>query len=165
VVPSTRQGRPDVGSRGSHFEDSHSLVRSTGRSDARGDGARGRLVIAQKLANDLHEPTTSLEQLAADFVSQLARMDPGISYLISQIEEEPALRDEDDARQFIESIEQLAGAAEGALGEVSVLATAVQNLGEISNRLRPVTRRMSTVLRRISDSSHTIQEWDRRLTS
>jgi hypothetical protein len=135
------------------------------RSDARGGGARGRLVIAQKLANDLHEPTASLEQLAADFVGQLERMDPGISYLLGRIEQEPHLREEEDAKQFMEGIEQLAEAAEEGLGEVGVLANSVRDLGQVSNRLRPVSRRMSTALRRISDSSHTIQEWGRRISS
>lgn len=135
------------------------------RVDARGGGAGGRLLIAQTLANNLEEPTERIEQLAADFVGQLARIDPGISYLVERIEEEPSLRLDEEARQFAEGIEQLADAAEQGLGQVGILANTVQELGQISNRLRPVARRMSTALRRISESSHTLQEWGRRLNA
>jgi hypothetical protein len=139
------------------------VLEEMAKSDARGKGASGRLVIAQKLAGDLEDPTSRIEQLAADFVGQLERIDPGISYLVVQIEENPQLREDDDARQFIAGIGELAGAAKEGLGQVGVLADTVQGLGQISNRLRPITRRMSTALRRISNSSQTIQEWGRRL--
>jgi hypothetical protein len=132
-------------------------------SDARGGGAGGRLLIAQKFAKDLEEPTARMEQLAADFLSQLERIDPGISHLISEVEEDPSLREDEDARKFIDSITQMADAAEQGLGEIGTLASAVGNLGRISNRLRPVSRRMSTALRRIAGSRTTMQEWGRRL--
>ena len=133
--------------------------------DARGGGAGGRLLIAQRLANDLENPTERIEQLAADFVGQLARIDPGMSYLVERVEEEPDLRSNDDARQFISGIEELASAADQGLGQVGLLANTVQDLDQVSNRLRPVVRRMSKALRRISESSETIQEWSRRLNS
>ncbi len=100
----------------------------------------------------MEEPTSRIEQLAADFVGQLERIDPGISYLVGRIEEDSHLREEDDPKQFIVGIEEMAGAAQEGLGQVGVLADSVRALGQISNRLRP-------------DSSHTIQEWGRRLNA
>lgn len=132
-------------------------------SDARGGGAGGRLAIAQRLAKDLEEPTARMEQLAADFVSQLQRIDPGISHLISEIEKDPSLRENKEAETFIDSIEQMSDAAEEGLGEVASLADVVENLGRMSNRLRPVSRRMSTALHRIADGRDTMQAWGRRL--
>jgi hypothetical protein len=73
-------------------------------SDRRGGGAGGRLVIAQRLAEDLEEPTARIEALAADFISHLERIDPAISYLIGEIEEDPSLRENEEARQFIDGI-------------------------------------------------------------
>lgn len=132
-------------------------------SSSEGSSSAGLSQSALMVSSDLEEPTSQIEQLAADFIGQLERIDPGISYLIGRIEEEPDLRCEDDARQLIESIEQLARAAEKGLGQVGMLADSVGDLGQISNRLRPVSRRMSTALRQISNSSRTIQEWNRRL--
>lgn len=141
-----------------------SAVEEMAFSDARGKGAAGRLVAATKLATELEGPASLIEQLAADFVSQLERMDPGISYLLSRLREEPETRNEEGAAQFIESMEGLVAAAEESLGQVRMLADSVQDLGKISNRLRPVSRRMSTALRKISECWSTIQEWGRRLS-
>ncbi len=141
-------------------------MRSMAESDARGGGAGGRLRVAREFADRLEEPTTDLEQLAADFVGELGRMAPGFSYLIAQIEQDPSALDrEEGAQQFADAIQQLAQAAEESLAQVDVLADAVEQLGKVSTRLRPVSRRMSTALRRISGSSRTIEEWGQRLDS
>lgn len=133
-------------------------------SDARGGGAGGRLRVARDLAGRLEEPATTLEQLAADFVGELQRMAPGISYLVGLIEENPSILAEDEgARQFADGITQMAQTAEQSLAQVATLADVVQDLGKISTRLRPVTRRMSSAIRQISGTSRTIEEWGRRL--
>lgn len=139
-------------------------MREMAASDARGGGAGGRLRVAQKLAGRLEEPATDLEQLAADFVGELQRMAPRISYLGGLIEENPSILAENEgARQFADAIMQMAQAAEQSLAQVATLADVVQDLGKISTRLRPVTRRMSSAIRQISGSSHTIEEWGQRL--
>ncbi len=135
------------------------------KSDARGGGAGGRLRIANQLAADLEEPTKKLEQLAADVVGELARIDPGMAYMIGRIEEEPETRNEEGVDEFMGNMQELGEAAEPALRQVGELADTVAWLGTVSKRLRPVTRRMSTALRRIADSSHVIQEWAQRLDS
>jgi methyl-accepting chemotaxis protein len=139
-------------------------MREMAESDARGGGAGGRLRVAQELAGRLEEPATTLEQLAADFVGELTRMAPGISYQIGVIEEDPTILDNDEgARQFADAIQKMDQAAKESLEQVSSLADVVQNMGNISTRLRPVSRRMSSAIRRISGTSHTIEEWGRRL--
>lgn len=135
-------------------------VREIATSDERGGGAAGRLVVAQKLSMSLEEPTVRIEQMAANFVDQLGRMDPGISYQISFMEEDPSLLETDEnARMFATAIAELARASEQSLGQVAMLANSVQDLGKISNRLRPVTRRMSTAVRKISGGFQTIKKW------
>lgn len=135
-------------------------VREIATSDERGGGAAGRLVVAQKLSMSLEEPTVRIEQMAANFVDQLGRMDPGISYQISFMEEDPSLLETDEnARTFATAIAELARASEQSLGQVAMLANSVQDLGKISNRLRPVTRRMSTAVRKISGGFQTIKKW------
>jgi hypothetical protein len=139
-------------------------MREMAESDARGGGAGGRLRVAQDLAGRLEEPATTLEQLAADFVGELARMAPGISYQIGIIEEDPTILDRDEgARQFADAITQMAQAAKQSLAQVGTLADVLQDLGKISTRLRPVSRRMSSAIRRISGTSQSIEEWGRRL--
>lgn len=134
------------------------------RADARGQGTAGRLGVAQRLAERLDEPTSRMEQLAGDFVGHLARMDPCISHLIDQIEANPDLLLTDEhANEFAGTITELAEAAEENLPQVAMLADSTQELGKVSNRLRPVSRRMSTALRRIAGTSETLQEWGRRL--
>ena len=134
------------------------------RSDARGQGTGGRLRVAQQLADDLDGPATQMEQLAGDFVGQLERMAPGISYLISQVEDDPSsLHADDGAKQFAGAMKSLSSSAAESLPQVDVLADATHQFGTISNRLRPVSRRMSTALRKISGTSRTIQDWGRRL--
>jgi hypothetical protein len=134
------------------------------KSDARGGSAGGRLRVARDLAGRLEEPATDLEQLAADFVDGLQRMAPGISYLVGLIEENPSILDEDEgARQFADAIKQMAQAAKQSLAQVGTLADVLQELGKISTRLRPVTRRMSSAIRQISGTSQSIEDWGRRL--
>jgi ABC-type transporter Mla subunit MlaD len=117
------------------------------------------------LAADLEKLTNELEQLAADVVGELARIDPGMAYQIGRIEEEPETRNEEGVEEFIDNIQQVGEAAEPALEEVRTLADIVAGLGTVSKRLRPVTRRMSTALGRIAESSQVIQDWARRLDS
>lgn len=139
-------------------------MREMAESDARGAGAGGRLRVAQNLAGRLEEPANTLEQLAADFVGELGRMSPGISYYVGLIEQTPSLLDEnEEAREFADAIREMARAAEGSLSQVDSLADVVQTFGQISTRLRPVSRRMSSAIRRISGTSRTIEEWGQRL--
>ncbi len=139
-------------------------MRQIAESDARGGGAGGRLRIARQLASRLEEPAADLEQLAADFVGELERMAPGISYQIGLIEENPSvLASDEGAEQFADAIVQLGQAAGESLAQVGTLADVVENMGSISTRLRPVTRRMSSAIRRISSSSRTTEEWKHRL--
>ena len=105
-----------------------------------------------------------MEQLAADFVGHLDRMSPGISYFIGQLEDEPALLDtEDGARELSAAIREMSAAAAASLPQVSLLADGIGDLGKVSNRLRPVSRRMSNALRKVFGTSRTIQDWGRRL--
>lgn len=138
-------------------------MREMAESDTRGAGAAGRLRVAQSLAGRLEEPANILEQLAADFIGELGRMGPGVSYYVGLIEQDPSLLDEEAAKEFADAIQEMARAAEGGLSQVDTLADVVQNLGQISTRLRPVSRRMSSAIRQISGTSRTIGEWGRRL--
>lgn len=143
-----------------------SMVIKMEEADRRGQGAKGRLAMASELAAELEDPTSRIEQLAAEFTDQLERIDPGISHLIGVLEEEPSLlTSEEGAREFNDSIRELADAASEGLGQISLLADAVKQMGQISNRLRPVTRRMFTALRRISDSARTMNAWGDRIRS
>lgn len=140
------------------------MMRNMAASDVRGGGAGGRLRVAKEFADRLEEPTTDLEQLAAEFVGELGRMAPGFSYLLGEIEQDPSvLGREEAARQFADAIQQMSHASEESLAQVGVLANTVEPLGKVSTRLRPVSRRMSTALRRISGSSRIIEEWGARL--
>jgi hypothetical protein len=133
-------------------------------SNERGQGTGGRLRIAQQLADNLDGPATRMEQLAGDFVGQLDRMAPGISYLISRIEDDPSsLHADEGAKEFSDTMKELSAAAAESLPQVDVLADVTYELGRISNRLRPVSRRMSSALRKIAGTSRTIQDWGRRL--
>lgn len=105
-----------------------------------------------------------MEQLAADFVSHLDRMSPGISHLIGLIEDDPSLLDTDEgARDLGTAIKEMSAAAAEGLPRVGLLANEIRELGRISNRLRPVSRRMSNALSKISGTSRTIQDWGWRL--
>jgi hypothetical protein len=139
-------------------------VEEPARSDERGQGTGGRLRAAQGLADALDEPATHMGQLAADFVSHLDRMSPGISHLIGLIEDDPSLLDTDEgAREFGTAIKEMSAVAAEGLPQVGLLANEIRELGRISNRLRPVSRRMSNALSKISGTSRTIQDWGWRL--
>lgn len=139
-------------------------MREMAESDARGGGAGGRLRVAKKFADSLEEPAAALEQSAAEFVGELGRMAPGFSYLLGEIEQDPSVLDSDEgARQFADAIQEMSQASEESLAQVGILADNVEYLGNISTRLRPVSRRMSSALRRIAGNSRTIEEWGQRL--
>ena len=134
------------------------------KGDAKGNGTAFRLRAAKWLADKLEDPTSRIENLAGDFVGQFERLKPGMDYLVSEVERNHGtLQQDQEARAFYDAIVDLSEAASQSLPEVGSLADQVQSLEQISNRLRPVSRRMATALRRISGTASTIEEWGERL--
>jgi nucleoside 2-deoxyribosyltransferase len=134
------------------------------KGDAKGNGTACRLRAAKWLADQLEGPTGRIEVLAGDFVGQFERLKPGMDYLIGEVERDPDMLQQDqEARAFYNAIVDLSEAASQSLPEVGSLPDQVQSLEQISNRLRPVSRRMATALRRISATASTIEVWGERL--
>lgn len=127
----------------------------------RTSSAKTRLLIVRKFAESLDRPAAELENLAADYEQELARVDRGISYLLDRLEVEPQLLSE--APGFPDSISRLASSAREALDSVEGLGSIIVNLGSADRILRTRTSRIATALNRVVSSSAPIFTWNQRL--
>ncbi len=131
------------------------------RSDARGGGSGARLLIANRLADSLTSLAERLEEVAQSYADRMNQVDPGISYVISELERDPSQLAE--APEFPAQLGMLAGATREGLQSAEELAEVVEGIGAITRRLREPSRRISRALRDFSEASQIIFSWDDRI--
>ena len=126
-------------------------------ADAGGSPASVKLSIANRMAALLEEPATRLRIAAADYASSVERMEPGITYMLGRLADEPdQLREAPDfPSQMAEFIAAAAGTVENTLG----FRTAMQGVGGAARSLREVGGRISASLRLIADTSSRVGQW------
>ena len=131
------------------------------RSDAKGGGSGARLLIANRLADSLTSYAERLEELAQSYVDRMNQVDPGLSYIISELERDPAQLAE--AEEFPDQIGVLAAATREGLQSAEEFAGILDGLGSITRRLREPGRRIARAVRDFAQASEVIYEWDERI--
>ncbi len=124
--------------------------------------ATDRLLLVRRFAESLDGPAAELETLAAEYETEMGRVDAGVSYLIGQIGSDPKLLD--GAPDFPASILKMAEQAREGLGSIESLGGAIASLGQADRGLRSRTSRIATALNRVVSSSAPIFTWERRLS-
>ncbi len=127
------------------------------RSDEAGGGAAQRLAIAIKFAKDLDEHSEALEGLAETYQEQMRSIDPGVSYILDQLEEDPQQKSE--VGEFLETLASLGPVFQQFSDSVEGNAALVYDLGRIARPMRAPTRRMAAALRKTASASIVAQNW------
>jgi hypothetical protein len=140
---------------------SRSATDELSKSDSAGGGAGGRLAITIRFAKALSDRAASLELLAADYEEQMKRIDPGVSYLISRLEEEPDLQAE--APDFVPAISTTAQATREGMVSLQTLSDSIEPLELVARPLRPVARQIRSALRRVKEASGVVSTWERKV--
>lgn len=122
--------------------------------------ASARLVILGRMAQQFDEPVTIMEELAEDYVEQLARVDGGIEAMAQRI---PHLSDPDEiaaAEDLHGKLQELSAKATEGLGQLQEFANIVRETARLSRSVRPVLRRMTSAVDKVASSKDTITRWD-----
>ncbi|MEA2494105.1 MAG: hypothetical protein QOJ29_2016 [Thermoleophilaceae bacterium] len=131
-----------------------------GQADSRGQGMKAKLVLTERLARSLDEPTAEIEQLGQRYVAHLAQLDPGIhAWLDLADEAEPG---EEGRADYLATITELAANADMALSELEGLVQSTREAARFSRSLRKPLQRMRTGLRGVLDGREVIEDWGRR---
>jgi hypothetical protein len=139
-------------------------TRGIEKSDARGAGFAGRLMLIRQFAQMLEEPANSILQLGNDYAAYLVEIDPAILTLIRLAEQDPAEAQSDGARELFESIRTLAGAASQNAAALAEFTGSLKQTATISKDLRPPVRKIQEGLRGVLDAQSIIDEWDSRIS-
>ena len=121
--------------------------------------SKAKLGVIRQLTAELDEPTARMEELAVDYVDQLARVNGGIEAMVTQI---ATLDDQDDidaAMGLRDVADTLATTADESLDSLAVLRSSLAKAGGMSSTMRPVTRRASAAPLKLEPSRHTFAQW------
>jgi hypothetical protein len=143
-------------------EDMNAAQEEVAASDARGGGASGRLSIAVRFSRRLDESAEGMEDLAGRFEEQLRSIDPGVSAILTTLEEDP--NQIADAIEFLETLVELGPVFSEFVEKSNASAEVMQQLGGISTSLRAPSRRHSEAIRRLSRAGVVVDNWATRAT-
>jgi len=129
-------------------------------SDLAGGGASQRLAIAIRFASALDEHSERLETLADKYENQMRAVDPGVTYILSELEAHPDQVME--AKEFIVSVSALGPLLSGFVNTVEEDAAIVAGMAQIARPLRKPSGRMAGAMHRIGAASLTPQKWAER---
>ncbi|MGH8949853.1 MAG: hypothetical protein ACRDX9_00360 [Acidimicrobiia bacterium] len=127
--------------------------------------ASARLVILRRMAQQFNEPVTTMEELAEEYVEQLARVDGGVRAMAHRV---PDLSDPDEiaaAEEFHGKLRDLASSASQGLGQLHEFAEIVRGTAHLSKSIRPVFRRMTEAVDKVASSEETITRWEQEFGS
>lgn len=133
------------------------------RSDQSGGGSPGRLRIAVQLAQELASRADTYEDLAAEYEARLREIDPGVNFLISQLEEARENLGA-SAPEFIESVRTNARVSKDMATAMRANAEVMAGLGNVARPLREPSGRIARALGRIADASLVAENWDSRIS-
>ncbi len=128
-------------------------------ADARGAGAAGRLVLANRTAALLDEPAGRIEVVAGDYDRTVLRIEPGLEYMLTRLAEEPDQLAE--IPDFPQQVRALVDATKTAVDGALMMHKNSLQIGEAARSLRRVGRRLAASFKRIADVSQRVTDWGR----
>ena len=131
-------------------------------ADAKGkQPAAARVRIAGAVANELVEPAERLQDIADEYEAAFAAADSGMSYMISEVKEDPNRLEE--LGDLPASVATATAQVNEAMNIAETLANQMAILGRATRALRQPTQKIAAALRRIAAASAAMQTWDARL--
>lgn len=128
-------------------------------ADAMAKPASAKLVVTRKLAKEFDGPASRMEELSAEYIDQLARVDAGVRAMIGRIAGIDSEDDIEAARGLLSSLDELVGQASLGLGALEELSHALLETSHLSSTLRPPIRRMDRALQQMVPSIGTFESW------
>lgn len=127
---------------------------------ARGTGVKAVLPVTARLASELNEPSTRVEDLGRDYANTLGELDPAINGFLDLIElqSEPS----QEQLEFLQQIRGLVDASTYASNGLSELVESAREMSTLSRALRSPLSRMRKGLQGVLDGRAIIEDWGRR---
>jgi hypothetical protein len=135
------------------------------RSDAAGQGMRGRLQVATRYASGLDRIASALEDDVERYVGALGSVSAGWLEIIKSLEEDPSQLDEQEVLDAVLNIRGLANVTRSSLGTLSGMVEAIDGTAKLSRVLRPPSNRLTAAFNEFVQATSIIDDWDRRLQS
>jgi hypothetical protein len=125
-----------------------------------GQGMKAVLVLTDRLARDLGDPTERIEKLGREYAKGLSELDPGVHAWLDLVEgeEEPG----PEQVEYLLQVEGLAEASDGALKALGELVEGAKTMSMYSRSLRKPANMMRSGLQGVLDGRAIIEEWARR---
>jgi hypothetical protein len=124
----------------------------------------GQLAVANQLALQLDDPAERLTEIAQDYSTHLITIDPAIQTLIENARTDPALRKEQETKEFFEVIAEMVQAARSGAAGIEELIASMEAPAAVSRELRQRLRKIQTSLRNIIDGQKILDDWERQIT-
>ncbi|AEG92521.1 hypothetical protein [Ramlibacter tataouinensis] len=130
---------------------------SVRQADARGGGAAARLALANRTASDLGGPALRLEIVAGDYAQTVARIEPGLKYLLERLAEDP--KQIAEAPEFPKQMRALVTAAASTVEGALAMGSNAAEIGKASKSLRQVGRRLAASFKKMAETSGRVAGW------
>ena len=131
------------------------------RGDTHGKGFSHRLLIARKMAENLHEPIEQISNFGNEFASEMHDVDDGfraiIAYAPSEIRKDPASKAK--FCEFFEMVRTLSASAHEGLTSAQQMSEAINPIERMSRDLRPVLRRLRKGLTVMVEAREVTDAW------
>jgi hypothetical protein len=138
-------------------ETMNNVTEQVRRSDDAGGGASQRLAVAIRFAHQLEGFADQFESLATQYEDQMRAADPGVSYILSELEADPSKVEE--ARAFPQSLTTVGDQMKHMNESIDSSASLVGNFGEIARPLRKPSNRLAAALRRLAGANAAVSNW------
>jgi len=124
-----------------------------------GKPSSARLTAIHRFTRRLEEPVVEMEELADEYLYQLARVGAGVTALVERV---PYIDSDDDLRaanELLATLDGLVAAGNEGFSSSRELTERLEQNYSISSTLRPVLRRMSGTLSKMLPSEQEFERW------
>jgi hypothetical protein len=135
------------------------------RSNAAGQGMRGRLQVATRYAGGLDQIASALEKDVERYVGALGSVSAGWLEIIKSLENDPSQLDEPEVASAALNLRGLANITRTSLGTLSGMVEAINENAKLSRVLREPSSRLTSAFDEFVQATSIIDDWDRRLQS
>lgn len=132
----------------------------TRRAENTGGGAGARLAIAERTATRLDETGTDLEVGIARYEELIARIAPGMDYILERLEQG---LEEEWPTEFVKTLLGYGEILEGNQESMEGFVGSLRGVGGATRSLRRATTRLAAAIRRMIDANEVQLGWVRRL--
>lgn len=125
--------------------------------DASHGASATKLAIANRVATLLENPAIRLKVAAGEYSQSVDRIEPGISYLLDRLANEPEQLAE--SSDFPSQILMLINAAATSINGTMTFKKNIDGMGDATRSLRKVAKTLSLALQLLADTSNRIAQW------